>query len=66
MKCLCCGKLLSDSHRKQGGFYGKSNTLPDYCDSVCYAAHATLTESALVFWRAMCRRLDVSPTRPIS
>jgi len=66
MICLCCRKPLSEAHRKQGGFSGKANTLPDYCDSICFAAHTTLSEFAIKAWRSMCWRLDVSPTRPIS
>lgn len=63
MRCLCCGTPLSEAHRKQGGFSGKANTLPDYCGCVCYAAHKTLSEGSLRLWRRACWRLDVNPMR---
>lgn len=63
MKCLCCDRPLSDAHRRQNGSGHGVNKIPDYCDGICYAAHTTLTEAALIFWRASCWRLDLNPVR---
>lgn len=62
MNCPCCAKCLTSI----SGPGKPRRQIGDYCDIVCYAAAHTLTRDALLIWRGMCWKLDVSPTRPIS